>query len=286
MRRLLARFWRILTAPVRLFLRPFVAVRDFFAYEAPDTSTADVISRTLENPSVLLEHLDALRRHLLRALIALAITTALSFTFAPKILDLLARPAGGIAVTEGIEVTEGVSVFMRASLLSGFALAFPYLLFELFLFVNPGLKRRERRVFLTAMPFAFLLFMAGILFAYKIMLPVAVPFLLDFMGIPIKPRPASVINFTTAVMFWIGIAFEFPLIIYLLASFGIVSARTLARGWRLAIVLIAVIAAMVTPTIDPVNMALVMAPMTVLYFLSIFLAVIAGRRRSLNAARE
>jgi len=286
MRALLARLWRIFTAPIRLLLRPFQGLREFFAYDAPDTSTADVISQTLENPSVLLEHLEALRKHLLRALIALVITTALSATFEPRILEFLAKPAGGIEVTQGIEVTEGVEVFMRVSLLSGFTLALPYLLFELFLFANPGLKRRERAVMLTAIPFAFLLFLAGILFAYGIMLPVGVPFLLYSTGISIKPRPINLISFTTSVLFWIGIAFEFPLIIYLLASFGIVSARTLARGWRVAVVLIAIIAAVVTPTVDPVNMGLVMLPMTVLYFLSIFLAAIAGRRRASNTAQE
>jgi sec-independent protein translocase protein TatC len=80
-------------------------------------------------------------------------------------------------------------------------------------------------------------------------------------------------------MFWIGVTFEFPLVIYLLANLGLIKAKTLATQWKLAIVIIAVLAAVITPTVDPVNMGLVMAPMIILYFISIGLAYIAQRGR-------
>jgi sec-independent protein translocase protein TatC len=128
---------------------------------------------------------------------------------------------------------------------------------------------------------AFLLFVAGLAFTYFIVLPAALDFLLSFMGIPTIPRPSNYIRFVTNLMLWIGLAFEFPLVIYVLAGLGFVRARTLVRGWRFAIVGIAVLAAAATPTVDPVNMALVMGPMIVLYFFSILLAALAqaGRRR-------
>ena len=132
---------------------------------------------------------------------------------------------------------------------------------------------------LTAIPAAFVLFLAGLAFAYFIMLPAALPFLLNFMGISTRVRPMNYVRFVTGLMFWIGVSFQFPLIIYALAGIGLVKARSLMNSWRLAIVGIAVLAAAVTPTVDPVNMALVMAPMVVLYFLSIGLAALAGRRR-------
>jgi sec-independent protein translocase protein TatC len=102
------------------------------------------------------------------------------------------------------------------------------------------------------------------------------------MGIPTTPRPLNYIRFVTNLMLWIGVAFEFPLLIYVLAGLGFVQASSLARSWRFAIVGIAVLAAAATPTVDPINMALVMAPMLVLYLVSIVLAAIAqaGRRRS------
>jgi sec-independent protein translocase protein TatC len=278
-RKFLAGLWRLMTAPFRALTWPFRKFNEFLAFEPEDTSTADVLGQALEHPSSLLEHLEALRHHLFRALIALAITTVLSFAVAGIELDWLSRPIGGIKALQAIEVTESIGAYMRVSLLSGFILAFPYICFELFLFINPGLRRRERFFLLTAIPAAFVLFLLGVAFAYYVMLPAALPFLLHFMGITTVPRPSNYIRFVTGLLFWIGMAFQFPLLIYALASLGIVDARVLARGWRFAVVGIAVLAAAVTPTVDPVNMALVMAPMVMLYFLSIGLAALAGRRR-------
>ena len=122
--------------------------------------------------------------------------------------------------------------------------------------------------------------------AYCIMLPAALDFLLDFMGIVTVPRPANYIRFVTGLMFWIGVSFQFPLIIYTLAAIGFVRARTLWEGWRIAVVGIAVLAAAVTPTVDPINMGLVMAPMIVLYLIGVILATIAehGRRRRMQSS--
>jgi sec-independent protein translocase protein TatC len=281
MRRFLRALGRLLTAPLRLITWPWRAFRGFLNYEPEDTSTADVFSRAFEDPAVLVEHLEALRRHLFRAVLALALTTGGSFLFAARILDFLARPIGGIQALQAIEITESIGAFMRVSLLTGFALALPYISFEAFAFMNPGLKRGERALVLFAVPMAFVLFVAGLAFTYYVVLPAALGFLLDFMGIPTIPRPSNYIRFVTNLMLWIGLAFEFPLVIYVLAGLGVVRARTLAQGWRFALVGIAVLAAAATPTVDPVNMALVMGPMILLYFFSILLAAIAqaGRRR-------
>jgi sec-independent protein translocase protein TatC len=259
-------------------------VQDFINFEPDDTPTADVLVHTIEQPSVLLEHIGALRKHLFRAVVALFIATGISFAFASQILNFLAEPIGGIDSLQAIEVTESIGAFMRVSLLSGFSLAFPYILFEIFSFANPGLKRRERIFILASLPFAALLFIAGLAFAYFVMLPTALPFLLEFMGITTVPRPSNYIKFVTNLMFWIGIAFQFPLVVYALASLGVVRAETLVRGWRIAIIGIAVLAAVVTPTVDPVNMGLVMLPMIILYFVSLFLAKIAQRARDRRQA--
>lgn len=266
-------------APVRLVTWPYRRLQRFLSYEPEETSTVDVFAKAIERPSILVEHLEALRAHLFRAVAVLALTTALSFAVAGRILAWLTEPIGGIQELQAIEVTESIGAYMRVSLLSGFALAFPYICFEFFAFINPGLRRRERVLILTAIPAAFILFLAGLAFAYYVMLPAALPFLLNFMGIATRVRPMNYVRFVTGLMFWIGVAFQFPLIVYALAAIGIVNARALLNGWRFAVVGIAVLAAAVTPTVDPVNMALVMAPMIVLYFLSIGLAAIAGRRR-------
>lgn len=278
-RTLLTKLWHLITFPFRLIAKPFIAIRDFIIREPEDAPVADVVARTFADPSVLLEHIEALRGHVLRSMAALFLTVLASTAFAGRVLDWLAQPVGGIQALQAIEVTESIGAFMRVSLLSGFALALPYIGAEIFAFFNPGLKRRERTLLIIAIPISTLLFLLGMAFAYGIMLPITLPFLLNFLGIVTVPRPSNYIRFVTGVMFWIGIAFQFPLVIYILARLGIVQAKSLIRGWRFAILGIAILAAVITPTIDPVNMALVMVPMIVLYFISIVLAALAQRRR-------
>ncbi len=123
-----------------------------------------------------------------------------------------------------IEVTEPIGTVMRVSLLTGVALAFPYIAIEVWLFIAPGLSRKARIWGLLAIPVATLFFLGGMAFAYFVMLPTALPFLLNFMGINTIPRPSSYISFVTAIMFWLGVFFEFPLVIFFLAKLGLVRA--------------------------------------------------------------
>ena len=245
----------------------------------------DVIQATVENPQELGEHLKVLRGHLLRAAIAWLLATVFSFAFAKQELEFLAAPIGGISHLQAIEVTEPIGIFMRVALLSGFAISLPYIYLELFLFVAPGLRPRARLYGLLGMPLVLLFFLAGAAFAYFVMLPPALPCLLNFMGMRTVPRPASYINFVTALLFWVGVSFEFPLVVYLLVKMRIIKANDLVKHWRGAVVAIAVLAAVITPTVDPVNMLLVMLPLLVLYFISILLAKVAERGRNAEAQR-
>lgn len=280
MRAFFRRLWQIITTPFRWLMKPFRAVRDFINYDPEDVPIADVFSRTIEEPTLVFEHLEALRRHLLRAIVVLILAVAVSAVFAQNILSWLSAPIGGLEKLQAIEVTENIGAFMRVSLLTGFALSLPYIGLEIFAFMNPGLRRRERIMLLSFIPTGSILFVLGVLFTYYVMLPAALPFLLNFLGISTAIRPANYIRFVTGLMFWIGLAFQFPLVIYAVAALGFIDAGTLLRGWRYAILIIAVVAAAATPTIDPINMGLVMLPMIVLYFFSIGLAALAGRTRS------
>jgi Sec-independent protein secretion pathway component TatC len=121
---------------------------------------------------------------LTRAAIVLGLATILSFAFASKIIDLLAQPVGGIEDLVAIDPTEPIGTFMRVSLMSGFAIALPYIVLELWLFIAPGLSRESRLFGLEAIPIVVLFFLGGVAFAYFIMLPVAIEFLIEFGGIP------------------------------------------------------------------------------------------------------
>ena len=225
----------------------------------------------------LLQHLEELRRRAFKACAALVVAILFSFPFAERLLDLLAAPVGGIKALVSIEITENVAVFMRVSLLSGVALAMPVIVYQALRFVLPALTQRERRWVLLAVPIASLLFGAGIGFTWYVMLPTAVPFLTNFLGIPTRVRPHNYVRFATSLMFWIGLSFEMPMVVLFLAKLKLITAAQLTRYWRHAVVAMAIMAAVITPTVDPVNMVLVMLPLAGLYGISMGLAAIAGR---------
>lgn len=225
----------------------------------------------------LLQHLDELRRRIFRAFAAVVVTTAVSFLFAERLIDYLAAPIGGSQRLVSIEVTENIAVYMRVALLGGVTLGMPFVLYEVMRFILPGLKGREQLWLILGVPFASLLFVAGVAFTWFVMIPTAVPFLTNFLGITTQVRPANYFDFIVNLMLWIGLSFEMPIVFMLLAKLKFLTAGQLARGWRYAVVAIAVMAAAITPTVDPVNMGLVSLPLMGLYIISIVLAWFAGR---------
>ena len=289
MRKFFSGLWWLITAPFRLLwaiitlpFRAFSQIRAFLSDEPEEHDLSDVLSTTISDKDArqsLWDHIEVLRKHLLRSLLALALAVSVSFIFTQPLIHYLALPIGGLEELKAIEVTESIGVYMKVALLSGVVLALPYIAFEFWLFAAPGLRPRSRSFGLIAIPLATLLFVGGMAFAFYIMMPAALPFLLNFMGIQAELRPASYYSFVTGVMFWIGVSFEFPLVIYALTAIGFIKPKVLAEQWRIAVILIAVLAAAITPTVDPVNMTLVMGPMIVLYFVSIGLSRIAYRGR-------
>ena len=289
-------FWGVVTFPFRLIyniiafpFRKIVQFHKFLNTEPDERPLTEVFVDLTANPEVrqtMWDHVEAFRMHLLRCLLALILMVSVSFLFTQKIIDFLAQPVGGLDKLIAIEVTESVSVFMKVALFSGIALAIPYIAFELWLFAAPGLRSRERKMGLAGIPLASIFFIGGAAFTFFLMLPAALPFLNSFMGIKTELRPQSYFSFVTGLMFWIGISFEFPLVIYVLSSIGLIKPQVLIQQWRLAIVIIAIVAAVITPTIDPVNQGLVMAPMVLLYFISIGLSSIAYAGRKRNHAEE
>lgn len=252
------------------------AIRNFLLEEPEDRPVGDSIQHAIEQPEGLVEHINALRRHLFRSIVVLVLFSVVAFIFLPDLMDWIARPIGGVEELEAVEVTEPIGVGMRVVILAGFTAALPYITYEIFLFIAPALSRRARLIGLLAIPMVVVFFFAGMAFAYYVILPTGLPVLLSFMNVPTQIRPSSYIRFVTGMMFWLGLVFEFPLLSYVLSMMRILSAKALASNWRIAVVGMAVLAAVITPTIDPVNMMLVMVPLMGLYSLSILLAYIAG----------
>lgn len=225
----------------------------------------------------LLQHLNELRRRVFVAFGTVMFTTLLSFGFAELLIDIFAAPIGGKEALVSIEVTENVAIFMRVSLLSGLVLSMPVVIYQVLRFVLPGLQGSERLWIILGVVFGSLLFVGGVAFTWYVMIPVAVTFLTTFLDIPTNVRPLNYFEFVTKLLFWIGVFFEMPLVVMILAKFKFVTAGQLLSGWRYALVIMAVIAAVITPTVDPVNMGLVMLPLSGLYLISIILAALVGR---------
>ena len=223
------------------------------------------------------EHITELRRRILIAVGGLIAAVVICFFFSKQIMAYLCRPIGGLDSLTAIEITENVASVFDVSLLAGFILAFPLIAYEIFAFILPGLKETEKAVLFRFLPPVILFFILGICFAFYIVLPAAIPFLTSFMGIKTEVRPSDYISFSTNLIFWIGIVFEMPVIIYMAARLHVVRSEQLLKNWRQAVVVCAVLAMLITPTVDPVNMLLLMAPLIALYFLSILGAKLAEK---------
>lgn len=296
MRRFGRAVWLVLTFPFRavwwLIMQPIRLVgslRTFLLTEPEEHPLGDVFADLAQNQQarkLFWDQVEALRGHLLRAVLGIVVGVAISFGFTERLVSFLAVPIGGLGALRAIEVTESVGVFMKVALLAGIAIALPYVAFEFWLFAAPGLRPRERLYGMVGIPLAALFFIGGMAFTYYMLLPSALPFLLNFMGIQAELRPQSYFSFITGLMFWIGVAFEFPLVVYILTSMGLVKPAALRNQWRLAVMIIAVAAAAITPTVDPVNMGLVMLPMSLLYFVSIGLSYIASAGRRARTASK
>lgn len=239
----------------------------------------------------ILEHLDELRRRGTRALFALIIGTVIGFVLAGNVFEFLLEPY--CRISEAIDCrlqvlgpTEGIVSYFRVSLMLGAMIAIPVLTYQILMFVVPGLTRKERRYVLLALPIITLLFVVGAAFAWFILMPPALGFLQGFQPTLFKPEWTAdlYLSFITSLIFWMGVAFETPLIFFVLALLGLVSAGALARNWRVAVVGSSVAAAMITPTVDPVNMILVMGPLMTLYLLSILLVYVGRRINGIDAA--
>ncbi|MCL4259372.1 MAG: twin-arginine translocase subunit TatC [Anaerolineales bacterium] len=268
-----ALFYRILATPFILTKRAW----KFLASDSKESYKKEVW-----------DHVEDLRGHLLRIVLCLTLTVGVSFYFTLPLMEYLARPVGGLPNLQAIEVTEEIGVFMRVALTSGFIISLPYIAFEFWWFAAKGLSSREKRYTLLIIPTASFLFVLGVAFTYFVLIPAALPFLGSFTAISQFWAAKEYFGFITSLMTWIGVFFEFPLVIFALSYLGAVSPATLTQQWRAAIVVIAIVAAAVTPTVDPVNMGLVMLPMILLYFASIGLSHLAAamRRRSAPQRQE
>jgi sec-independent protein translocase protein TatC len=236
---------------------------------------AEPANRPEEGTMTILEHLEELRQRIMIAGIALLVGMAISALFlTQRVMEWLVRlaPAGSQVIN--INPPEVFTAYLKVALFTGAAIAMPVILYQGLMFVLPALTQQEKRYTFIAVPGATLCFFAGVVFGYYALIPAALTFLGGFSGGLIQPMWSigPYLSFITTFLFWIGVAFEMPLIIYFLAKLRVVSARQLSRYRKYAFLGVFLVAAVITPTPDPFNQVLVGVPLYLLYELGVLLA--------------
>lgn len=245
----------------------------------PATS-ADRTPAPSDREMTMLEHLGELRRRLVAAVLALVLGIVLSLMPLPVLgsltyfaVDKLAAlaPTGKLLL---IKPGEGFFTFIQVSFILGVALAMPVIVYQVLAFVAPALYPGEKRYLYLAVPGLTLSFLAGVAFSYTFMLPFAIQFLGGFAVDVFNPQWAAepFLEFVTTFLFWVGVVFELPLAMYFLVKLGVLSVNRLVRVRRYALIMAFIIGAIITPTPDPMNQAIVSIPIYLLFELGIILA--------------
>lgn len=235
----------------------------------------------------ILYHLKELRQRLIRSVIAVLIATVASFFFAERIFDILISPAEGIDLIY-IEMTEMIGTYMKVCLASGIILTMPYIILQFILFLSPALTHREKKSVYLILPWIALMFIAGVAFGYFILIPPATKFLITFGSDIATPqiKIGNYISIVTRLLLAIGLVFEMPVVTTFLTRLGIITPKWLASKRRTAIIFAFILAAIITPTFDPLNQTLVAAPLIVLYEMSILLAKLVTRKKTQTVPPE
>jgi sec-independent protein translocase protein TatC len=232
---------------------------------------------TEELKMTIMEHLQEMRRRLIRIIIYLAIGTAIGLYVAGYVYQFLYNPAPPGFKPIAIEMTENFFTYFRVAVMTGAGIAMPFMIWEVIGFVAPALTPEEKRYALFLLPGITVCFVAGVLFGYFVTLPFAVKYLLNFGGdfASVTPTVSNYIGLVTMVLFWMGCVFELPIILYFLAKIGLVNHKKLAGFRKYFFVIAFVIAAIVTPTPDPLNQTLMALPLVILWEVGVQLAKLA-----------
>ena len=242
-----------------------------------------------------LEHLEELRRRIIYSLIAVAVGFFACWNYAERIYEVMQRPIIQALQKNGIteklvylNPTEPFNLYLKVGLMAGLFVASPFVLFQVWLFISPGLYRHEKRYILPFMFSTVGLFLAGGYFGYKLVLPQALVFLIGY-GKEFQPMITlgEYSSLFLTIIIGLGVIFEMPILIFFLALMGIVTAGWMWRNLRYSILVIFIIAAVLTPTTDILNMCIFAAPMVALYVVSIAIAwLVHPKQRKKRAEKK
>jgi sec-independent protein translocase protein TatC len=232
-----------------------------------------------------LEHLDELRKRIVNSAIAIAVCVVVGFAFINRIVDFILAPTRG-ALPAGVKMIytepgEAFSLYVQIALIMGVVLAAPFIMYQVWMFIAPGLYSNEKRM---AYPFVFFTtvgFVLGAAFNHYIAFPFMMAFFASFNtpDLAFMPRLDDVFGLYTKMLLGMGIVFQMPTVVFFLAKMRMITAWFLLSNFKYAFLIIFVVAAVITPTGDMMTQTIFAAPMVALYILSILIAWVVGPKR-------
>lgn len=252
--------------------------RSPFVGEAPEPE------EPAEGRMTFLEHLDELRKRITHSVVALLVGFLIAFTFINRIFAFIYQrlvadvPGGNLIYTEP---GEAFFIYLKMAALSGLLIASPYVMWQVWLFIAPGLYANEKKFALPFVFFASTLFIAGAAFSHYILFPLAWKFFAGFSNefLQFMPRVEPIFGLYVKLLLAMGLVFQLPMLIFVLARFGIVSARFLIKNFKYAVLIFFVVSAIITPDGSFVPQVIMAGSMTALYGVSIVVAWIFGKKK-------
>ena len=225
----------------------------------------------------LLAHLEEFRKRIFRAVIALVVGAIVAYFFSGRIIGFLTWPVDHLIF---LSPPEAFVTHLKVALITGLALGSPYIIYQLWRFVRPALMKREARYIIFAVIFSTLFFLGGLAFALFVIMPIGIKFLLSFENARLSAEMSidRYVTFVSHILFTSGLVFQLPVVLFFLTKLHIVNPRMLRKGRRVAIVLIVVAAALLTPP-DVFTQLLMVIPLLGLYELGILGSALAARGR-------
>ncbi len=246
------------------------------------------MAKNVHKTMPLVGHLKELRRRLIYCVIVVFVFVIVAFIFKDRVFWVLLRPLEGTPVHKltTLGVTEAFMQILKVSIYAGLIVSLPFLLYQFWAFIMPALYERERRNVIPYTAATTVLFLGGVVFAYFVVLPVGLRFLVGYGGSQFNQllQADRYTTFVATFLLAFGAVFELPLIMLLLAWARIVDYTKMRKVRRYAIVAEAVVAMILTPSQDPLSMALMLIPLMLLYELGIWLARIVAKRRAKQEA--
>jgi sec-independent protein translocase protein TatC len=248
------------------------------------------VTERVELPGMsLMEHLEELRRRIVHSAIYLVLGSAVAYIFHEKLYSLVQAPLDRLHIKLNYtHPMDPLNLYLQVSLIGGAILASPFILYQVWLFIAPGLYQKEKRFVIPFMAATVALFLTGAAFGYFFVLPGALEILIVKFGKDFNPMVTieEYTGFFLSIILGLGISFELPILIFFLALFGIVSPRFLWKNIRYAILAVFIVAAIICPSPDVWTMCIYAIPMLALYLIGIGVAwwVHPGRKKAREAA--